>query len=334
MAVTSDYLRGLRRDLWAKTGFSFIPDRDVAPSSTPPQTASSGPRVAFAGFPSDFSLGFLLSLLLDCDLEVVGLITSPGAHPAILGNNALSRIADHLRIPLLRPWRINDDHSRMDIARLETEAVVMASFNQIVQSKALAIPPQGWLNIHPSLLPENRGPEPVYWAIARGAQRTGITLHRAVPKVDAGPILAQEVVPIAADDTSGTLTRRTVETGVSLLPGAVTRLLRGDEGNPAPELPASYAPSIGHRNLQAAGSAVEAERMVRAGVPNMLAWAVCGDLPVYVEQARLDGGEANSNWRIDFSDGRLELLTVRATCGCHHDIAECPHREVNHAIVA
>ncbi len=130
--------------------------------------------MAFAGFPSDFSLAFLLRLL-QLDVQPVGIITSPGAHPAILGDNALSRIADHLGIPLIRAWRINDEHSRFELEELGLDAVVMASFDQIVGPRALALPKHGWLNVHPSLLPAYRGPEPVYWAIADGAPITGIT---------------------------------------------------------------------------------------------------------------------------------------------------------------
>src|SRR6202521_4526269 len=100
--------------------FSFIPDRDLPP---PEDTVESGggPTVIFAGFPSDYSLGFLLALL-ELDVRLAGIVTSPGAHPAILGDNALSRIADHLNIPLLRAWRINDEHSRFAIDELGLDA--------------------------------------------------------------------------------------------------------------------------------------------------------------------------------------------------------------------
>src|SRR6202165_6366478 len=119
MATSSAYLDSVGRDLWAREVFTFIPYRDL-PSPPGTITPGAGPRVAFAGFPSDFSLAFLLRLL-QLDVQPVGIITSPGAHPAILGDNALSRIADHLGIPLLRAWRINDENSRMHLARLQPE---------------------------------------------------------------------------------------------------------------------------------------------------------------------------------------------------------------------
>ena len=201
MATSSAYLDTVGRELWARDVFTFIPDRDLPPP-TDTITPGDGPRVAFAGFPSDFSLAFLLRLL-QLDVHRSGIITSPGAHPAILGDNALSRIADHLGIPLIRAWRINDEHSRFELDELGLDAVVMASFDQIVGARALALPKHGWLNVHPSLLPAYRGPEPVYWAIADGVPVTGISMHKAAPKVDSGPVLAQARVPILAGRHGG-----------------------------------------------------------------------------------------------------------------------------------
>ncbi|MFN2568169.1 MAG: methionyl-tRNA formyltransferase [Candidatus Dormibacteria bacterium] len=323
MATTSAYLDAVSRDLWGREVFSFIPDR-VLP---PPEGAAergAGPRVMFTGLPSDFSLAFLLALLAT-DVELVGIITSPGAHEAILGDNALSQIADHLSIPLLRLWRINDEHSLLDIARLAPEGVIMASFNQIVRSRVLAAARHGWLNVHPSLLPAYRGPEPVYWAIADGASTSGITLHRAVPKVDGGPVLAQAAVPVRPDDTSGSLTRRLTETGVRLLPGAVTALLADTPGD-QPDLDnGSYRTSIGHRPLHRASSVEEAERMVRAGFPNMVAWAEVDGKPVYVLGAEVGRCEAGQG--LHYPDGQLRLVETSVTCACHHDELECAHLE-------
>ena len=224
VGTRSTALEQLRQSLWARREFSFIPDRDSAPLEGEAQS-QGGRRVLFAGFPSDFSLAFLLGVLELDDIEIVGLLTSPGAHPAILGDNALSRIADHIGVPLLRAWRVNDDHTILDLAGLELDAVVMASFDQIIGPRALAVPRHGWMNVHPSALPARRGPEPVYWTIADGDPIAGITLHRAVPKVDAGPMLAQRTLAVDPDDTSGTLTRRSGTVVVAW--GMVTFLIRG-----------------------------------------------------------------------------------------------------------
>src|ERR1019366_6181067 len=282
-----------------------------------------------------YSLAFLLGLL-QLDVHVCGIVTSPGAHPAILGDNALSRIADHLSIPLLRACRINDDHSRIDIAALRPAGAVMASFNQIVNAPTLRIPHHGFINIHPSLLPNYRGPEPVYWVIADGAELTGISLHRAVPKVDAGPILARAEIAVDPRDTSGTLTRRLVGAGLPLLGRGGAGLLEGaprpqDPPGPPPALPAgSHRPAVAHRRLDEAPTAEAAERMVRAGVPNMPAWTRVAGEAMYVLAAQLRDAGAPGPDRaplISFPDGDLALLSVSPSCHCHHDVEDCPHRE-------
>ena len=324
MATSSPYLDQVGRDLWAREVFTFIPDRDLPP---PPETITpgSGPRMAFAGFPSDFSLAFLLRLL-QLDVQPVAIITSPGAHPAILGDNALSRIADHLGISLIRAWRINDEHSRFELEELDLDGVVMASFDQIIGARALAIPRHGWLNVHPSRLPAYRGPEPVYWAIADGAAVTGITMHKAAPKVDAGPILAQATVPILPADTAGSLTKRLVEAGMPLLPGAVEGLLNDSTGIEVDMSNSSYRTSIGHRSLEEAGSAEEAERMVRAGAPNMLPWVMRDGRAVYVKAARVANGATDGVPVLHYPNGDLELVETMDTCGCHHNTNDCAHR--------
>lgn len=329
MPTTSPYLDTVREALLERSSFSFTPDRDLPAPPARPAVAGDGPRVLFVGFPSDYSLAFLLGLLR-LDVRLCGIVTSPGAHPAILGDNALSRIAEHLCVPLLRTWRINDDHSRMDINRLRPEAAVMASFNQIIHTPTLRIPSHGFMNIHPSLLPHYRGPEPVYWAIADGAASTGISLHRAAPRVDAGPILAQAEVAIAPRDTAGTLTRRLVGAGLPLLGTALTALLEDAPGT-LPDLErGSYRPSVGHRRLDDAPSAAAAERMVRAGVPNMPAWTLVEGRVAYVLTARVelpeDPAPAGAAC-LRFSDADLVLLSTSPLCHCHHDVEDCPHRE-------
>jgi methionyl-tRNA formyltransferase len=322
VATRSTALDAVRTALWARSEFSFIPDRDMAPLDGEARP-TGGRRLLFAGFPSDFSLAFLLALL-ELDVEVVGVLTSPGAHPAILADNALSRIADHIGVPLLRAWRVNDEHTLLDLAGLDLDAAVMASFDQIIGARALAVPRQGWMNVHPSALPARRGPEPVYWTIADGDRIAGITMHRAVPKVDAGPVLVQRTLEVAADDTSGTLTRRLSDVGSAALGEAVGRLLGGEAGEPLDLTNSSYAPSVGHRHLDSAPSVATALRMIRAGVPNMPAWTTIDSNVIYVIAAHA-GAPGQGQSSLALADGVITLDDVWQQCGCHHNLVACPH---------
>ena len=206
----------------------------------------------------------------------------------------------------------------------------MASFDQIVGARALAIPKHGWLNVHPSLLPAYRGPEPVYWAIADGVPVTGISMHKAAPKVDSGPILAQARVPDPAPTTRpGTLDKATGRGRYG--PAARGRgrpALHDSPGIVVDMTNSSYRTSIGHRSLEEAGSAEEAERMVRAGAPNMLPWVMRDGRAVYVKAARVADGASVNGVPVAALTPTVTsmLLETMDTCGCHHNTNDCAHR--------
>ncbi len=67
------------------------------------------------------------------------------------------------------------------------------------------------INIHPSLLPAFKGTHVHEQAIAAGVKVSGCTVHYVIPALDSGPIIAQEKVPVLADDTPETLAARVLE---------------------------------------------------------------------------------------------------------------------------
>jgi hypothetical protein len=73
---------------------------------------------------------------------------------------------------------------------------IVTGFNQIFDA-ALIARFGSLVNLHPSLLPYYRGPEPTAWCILNGETQTGFTIHEITSRIDDGPILFQEVVPIA-----------------------------------------------------------------------------------------------------------------------------------------
>ncbi|MDE3229090.1 MAG: hypothetical protein KGO05_04350, partial [Chloroflexota bacterium] len=81
----------------------------------------------------------------------------------------------------------------------------------------------GSLNAHPSLLPDNRGPDPLFWTFHTGASETGVTIHLMDAGLDSGPILTQERAALADGETEEAL-----ETRLSTLAGdLMTKALAG-----------------------------------------------------------------------------------------------------------
>ena len=105
------------------------------------------------------------------------------------------------------------------------ELVVDAGYDRIHTRPFLAAFQGRIVNVHPSLLPEFGGSmDAVEQALRNGVPKTGATVHLVTEDLDAGPILAQESVPVLKDDTVETLRRRIHEAEYRILPAAI-RLL-------------------------------------------------------------------------------------------------------------
>ena len=102
----------------------------------------------------------------------------------------------------------------------EVDLVVMAGFGTVVPLLVEAFPSRV-LNSHPALLPAFKGWHAVRDALAHGVKVAGTTIHLATAEVDEGPILAQEAVPVLADDTEATLHERIKQVERRLYPATI-----------------------------------------------------------------------------------------------------------------
>ncbi|HET8618406.1 MAG TPA: phosphoribosylglycinamide formyltransferase [Acidimicrobiales bacterium] len=104
------------------------------------------------------------------------------------------------------------------------DVVVMAGFGTVVPGLPAAFGGRV-LNTHPALLPAFRGWHAVRDALAHGVKVTGVTIHLAIDEVDAGPILAQEAVPVLPGDDEATLHERIKQVERRLYPATIRRFL-------------------------------------------------------------------------------------------------------------
>jgi len=162
----------------------------------------------------------------------------------------------------------------------------------VVCAYGLYIPPSLleralWVNVHPSLLPRWRGAAPVERAILAGDAETGVTIHRTVAELDAGPLAARETFAIADDDDAGTVFARAAEVAARLL----GEVLPNPAFTPQPEEGATYAEKItaADRRLDLSHP-LDAFRRVRALSPHIGAWTDLEGRRVTVWKARLEEG--------------------------------------------
>jgi phosphoribosylglycinamide formyltransferase-1 len=110
----------------------------------------------------------------------------------------------------------------------DVELVVIAGFGTVLDGGFFDTFPDRVLNTHPALLPAFKGWHAVEDALAAGVKITGCTVHIATADVDAGPILAQEAVPVMPGDDVATLHERIKAVERRLYPDTIARFTRGE----------------------------------------------------------------------------------------------------------
>ena len=137
----------------------------------------------------------------------------------------IQRVAAAAGIPVV--WVKSAAEATDAIRSVAPEVAVAACFPWRLPRAAREIPPLGILNVHPSLLPVGRGPEPVFWTLRRGEPVTGVTVHRMDAGFDTGPIVAQAEMPVAEGIAAPELERDLMTLGGSLLVDALPELAAG-----------------------------------------------------------------------------------------------------------
>ena len=124
--------------------------------------------------------------------------------------------------------REDHDHETVEVLkRHEVDFVCLAGYMRVLSAYFLEAFRDRILNIHPSLLPAFPGLNAQLQAIEHGVKWTGCTVHFVDETLDGGPIVAQAVVPVVADDTEESLSERILEQEHELYPEAVAFVVSG-----------------------------------------------------------------------------------------------------------
>jgi len=117
---------------------------------------------------------------------------------------------------VLQPEDVNEPGAIEWTSSRNPDALVVAAFGQIFKQPFFRVFNDCILNVHASLLPKYRGPNPVAYAILNGDPFTGVSIMRIAEEIDAGPVFLQREIPVGMDDTTGSLTSK-----LSILGGEV-----------------------------------------------------------------------------------------------------------------
>jgi methionyl-tRNA formyltransferase len=214
-----------------------------------------------------------LERLLASPHSLLAVVTQPdrpqgrGRHIAFspVKQIALTR---HMRV--LQPAHASDPGFLAELKALAPEVIVVAAYGQLLPPALLAIPPQGCVNVHASLLPKYRGAAPVNWALIRGEHVTGVTMMLIDETLDTGPILLQAELEIDPADNAHTLQERLARLGAETLLRALEGLASGAlQPIPQDHHQATYAPKLRKRDgiIPWERSAVALANLIRGVTP-------------------------------------------------------------------
>jgi phosphoribosylglycinamide formyltransferase 1 len=126
-----------------------------------------------------------------------------------------------------RPREVHDREMLAALRAHDVSLVCLAGYMRLLSAEFIHAFPGRILNVHPSLLPAFPGRDAARQAFEHGVQVTGATVHLVDEGLDSGPIVLQEAVPVAADDTPETLAARILEAEHRIYPRAVRMALDG-----------------------------------------------------------------------------------------------------------
>ena len=131
-------------------------------------------------------------------------------------------------LTVFQPAKIKTPESIATLKTFEADIFVVAAYGQILSQEILDMPAKGCINVHTSLLPKYRGSAPIQWAIIEGETMTGVSVMQMDAGMDTGPVLFTEEVPVADDETGGTLHDKLAEAGAKLIVKALDEIEAGN----------------------------------------------------------------------------------------------------------
>ena len=227
-------------------------------------------KIIFMGTP-DFAVP-TLKKLYDSGYEVQAVFTQPDKPKGRgykLTPPPVKVLAQEHDTPVYQPQSLKKDGEEYVkiINDLAPDCIVVAAYGKMLPKSVLDIPRLGCVNVHGSLLPKYRGAAPIQQAVIDGEKESGVTIMQMGTGLDTGDMISRIVVPLAKDETGGSLFDKLAQAGAELLVQTLPSIFDGTairEKQPE-ESPTPYAAMISKKMglLDFSKNAEELERLVR-----------------------------------------------------------------------
>ena len=226
-------------------------------------------RILFVGIPDMAYIG--LDGLLMAGVNIVGVLGPKKEHNMYYD---FKNFVQSRRLNYIDYDELDEPQLIETVRNLNIDAAVVCSFNYKIPRILLESVKDGFLNVHPSMLPKYRGGNPYSRVIMNGETETGVTIHFMDESFDTGDIIAQKPYHIHSKATMGTIFNELNVLGIELL----LQVLRAYENQPLPRIKQPVGDFISGRGLSEKEvfinynkTAEEIERFVRALNPFILA---------------------------------------------------------------
>ena len=198
-------------------------------------------RLIFFGTP-EFAVPSLETLAREHDIAlVVAQPDKPAGRGMKLHAPAAAVKARQLGLPLAQPPKIRSAEFLESVAALGADIGIVVAYGKILPADLLAIPRQGCLNVHASILPKYRGAAPIQRAIQHGETTTGVTIMRVDEELDHGPMLAVVKTVIGPDERMPSVAARLSRLGAEALARVLAAM---PVETPQDHAAATHAPKI------------------------------------------------------------------------------------------
>lgn len=275
-------------------------------------------KLVFFGSPETARLS--LEKLLTAGHSVELVITQPD-RPSGRGKKTaaspVKRFALEKGLPVLQPQRIRKEPEVLAaLERIRPDLNVVVAFGQIMPAAIIYAPRLNTINLHFSLLPQYRGASPVQWAILGGDSLTGVTVFELDEKMDEGPILSLQELPLSQQETAQTLEHRLAVAGADLLIATIARI-DSIEYKPQDHSQATYAPLIKKEDgkIDWQNSAQQIDRQVRAFFPWPSAFTFFQGKRIKIIKGKAEDAKPRS----DGIPGRIEEIRKDGLVTCCGD---------------
>lgn len=205
-------------------------------------------RILFAGTPQPAVAS--LNALVTAGHNVVGVLTRTDAkvgRKRILTPSPVAVRAHELELPVIKTDSFNTDDGEdaiTQIQELNPDIGAVVAYGGLLPQSVLDLLPNGWVNLHFSLLPAYRGAAPVQWAIIKQETQTGAAVFQLEAGLDTGPVFSTLTRTLEPEETSGEVLTELAGTGGQLLAETLSKIAAGTAVATPQEGAGSWAPKI------------------------------------------------------------------------------------------